>query len=378
MKIDLIANDGSPIGVTPNDIYGKGVGGAELAMMSLMDVFAQRGHEVRVYNDAIRGGDFNGVDYRGRHTFNPREARDALIIFRSPNPLMIGALARRKIWWSMDQYTIGSYVSLAELVDYCVTISPRHTEYHKKVYRIEDSKIGHIDLGVKVEEYDREISQEGCAPCKNSGKININGRPEECPRCEGRGKLSKVEGRMIWCSIPDRGLRILHAAWPLIKRDVPQASLVITSDYTLWGASSNVSGHRLDWAGMEGVRFLGNIPREELVQHQIKAEIMPYPCVYEELFCISAAECQVAGALPVTSMAGALPTTNSFGITVQGDLTNPLTLQQNFVDRITSLMRHDRPYLEERRKTMRIGAKLRFDWNTIAETWEKLFEEGTL
>ena len=346
MKIDLIANDGSPIGVTPDDIYGRGVGGAELSMMSLMAVFAERGHEVRVYNDPLRGGDIGGVNYRSRTSFNPREARDVLIIFRSPNPLMIGALARKKIWWSMDQYTIGSYTSLAELVDFCVTISPHHTDYHKRVYRIDPNKIGHIDLGVKVEDYDQEIK--------------------------------KIEGKMIWCSIPDRGLQILHAAWPLIKREVPNASLVITSDYTLWGASSNVSSHRLNWAGMDGVKFLGNIPRAELVKHQLEAEIMPYPCVYEELFCISAAECQVAGAMPVTSVAGALPTTNSFGITVQGELTNPLVLQQNFVDRVTSLMRHDRAYLEERRKTMKIGAKMRFDWNTIAETWEKLIEDGGL
>ena len=346
MKIDLIANDGSPIGVTPTDIYGKGVGGAELAMMSLMETFADRGHEVRVYNDPVRGGSFDGVDYRGRKSFNPREARDVLIVFRSPNPLLIGALAEKKIWWSMDQYTIGSFASLAELVDFCVTISPHHTEHHKKVYRIEEHKVGHIDLGVKVEDYDQDVK--------------------------------KVEGRMIWCSIPDRGLQILHAAWPLIQREIPGVSLVITSDYTLWGASSNVSKHRLNWAGMEGVRFMGNIPREELVRHQLKAELMPYPCIYDELFCISAAECQVAGALPVTSAKGALPTTNSFGITISGDLTNPLTLQQNFVDRVVSLIKQDRPYLEERRKTMRIGAKLRFDWDTIAKTWEGLFEEGRL
>lgn len=343
MKIDLIANDGSPIGVTPADIYGKGVGGAELAMMSLMETFANRGHEVRVYNDPVRGGDFDGVKYVSRNSFNPREARDVLIVFRSPNPLLIGALARKKIWWSMDQYTIGSFASLAELVDLCITISPFHTQHHVEQYRIEQHKLGHIDLGVKIEDYDQNIK--------------------------------KVEGRMIWCSIPDRGLQILHAAWPLIKREIPSASLVITSDYSLWGSSPAISKHRLNWAGMDGVDYMGKIPRDELVKQQLEAEIMPYPCVYNELFCISVAECQVAGALPVTSTLGALPTTNSFGITVRGDLTNPLVLQQSFVDRVVGLMKQDRPYLEERRKTMRIGAKIRFDWNTIAEQWEKLFEE---
>ncbi|MCK5603904.1 glycosyltransferase family 4 protein [Candidatus Pacearchaeota archaeon] len=347
MKIDLIANDGSPLGVTPPDIYGRGIGGAELSMMNLMETFAARDHEVRVYNDPIRGGLYDGVEYIDRKKFNPREARDILIIFRSPNPLMIGALAKEmKIWWSMDQYTIGSFASLAELVDYAVTISPYHTKYHIDTYNIPADKIGHIDLGVRLSDYEQEVK--------------------------------KIEGRMIFCSIPDRGLPILHAAWPLIHREVPQASLRITSDYTLWGAQSNVSNHRLNWSGLDGVKFLGNIPRNELVKLQLEAEIMPYPCVYQELFCISAAECQVAGTLPITTTEGALPTTNEFGITVTGDLQNPNTLQNNFVDRIVSLLREDRAYLEERRKTMSVGAKLRFDWVEIAKKWERLFEERTL
>ena len=41
LKIDLLCNDGSPIGVTPLNIYGRGVGGAELSMMTLMEIFCE-------------------------------------------------------------------------------------------------------------------------------------------------------------------------------------------------------------------------------------------------------------------------------------------------------------------------------------------------
>lgn len=347
MKIDLICNDGSPIGVTPPDIEGRGVGGAELAMVSLMRTFADRGHEATIYNDPRRHVEYDGVLYKNRSTFNPRQPRDVLIVFRSPNPLLIGAIASKlKVWWSTDQYTIGSFRSLSELVDFCVTISPYHTAYHLANYGISKDKIGHIDLGVRLDDYDQNVA--------------------------------KIENRLIYCSIPDRGLAILHAAWPLIKREVPSASLTITSDYTLWGVSANDSRHRLNWAGMDGVQYRGKVSRKELVKLQLQAEIMSYPCTYEELFCVSAAECQVAGAFPVTTMAGALPTTNEFGICVPGDLTNPMTLQSNFVDRIISLLRDERGYLEEARKSMAVSAKLRFDWNLIAEKWEHLFEEGVL
>jgi glycosyltransferase involved in cell wall biosynthesis len=347
MKIDLICNDGSPLGVTPEDIHSRGVGGAEMAMMSLMEAFARRDHKVCVYNDPRPPGVYGGVEYQTRKSFNPRAARDVLIVFRSPNPLLIGALAKKfKVWWSTDQYTVGSFKSLSALVDYCVTISPYHTDYHKKTYGIPEDRIGHIDLGVRLDDYNQDVK--------------------------------KIENRLIYCSVPDRGLMILHAAWPLIKREVPNASLTITSDYTLWGVGANDVHHRLNWAGMAGVTYLGKVSRAELVKLQMEAEVHAYPCTYEELFCLSVAECQVAGAYPVTTGLGALPTTNAYGLCVKGELTNPMTLQNNFVDRIASLLRAERPYLEQARKTMIVAARMRFNWDTIAGRWETLFEEGKL
>src|SRR3990172_126349 len=135
MVIDLICNDGSPIGVIPPEIYGKGVGGAENAMMSLMEAFADRGHEVRVYNDPRGPGTYAGVKYEPKQNFNQRGHRDILIVFRSPNPLLVGTYAKKmKLWWSTDQYTVGSFKALSELVDFCVTISPHHTNFHLKNY----------------------------------------------------------------------------------------------------------------------------------------------------------------------------------------------------------------------------------------------------
>lgn len=346
--IDLLCNDGSPIGVIPDDIEGRGVGGAELAMMTLMEVFAGRGHKVRVFNDPKRPGEYNGVHYLPLRAYEDRIPRHALIVFRSPNERyhrgqMPPEVA--KIWWSTDQFTVGNFAQFAEQVDFCVTISPFHSEYHRTRYRIDPKKIGHIDLGVRTWEYE--------------------------------GKVDKVPGRLIFCSIPDRGLPILHAAWPLIKRDAPHASLTITSDYTLWGASPNNQQHRLQWAGAESVHFRGKVPRSELVTLQHQAEIMAYPSLYEELFCISAAECQVAGALPVTSQTGALISTNEFGVIVNGNPKTPSWVE-NFSSRIAALLTAEHDYLEQRQTSMIRNARMRFDWQSIADRWEELFEGGRL
>jgi glycosyltransferase involved in cell wall biosynthesis len=146
---------------------------------------------------------------------------------------------------------------------------------------VENGKIDYIDLGVRLDDYNQEIE--------------------------------KIPGRCIFCSVPDRGLEILRMMWPKIKRDAPHASLVITADYRLWGAPGPRNHqHRMSWLHQEDVVFLGAIPRRELVREQLAAQVHSFPCTYEELFCISAAECQVAGALPVTSNIGALETTNKY------------------------------------------------------------------
>jgi len=345
LKIDLLCNDGSPIGIIPADIEGRGVGGAELSMLTLMEVFAKRGHEVTVYNNPREPGVYNNVTFAPLTEYGNRKPRDVIIIFRSPNKRYVRQHMPtdvRKIWWSTDQFTVGNFAELAKTVNHIVTISPHHSAFFQKQYQISPKRMTHLDLGVRTWEYDQEIE--------------------------------KIDGRLIFCSIPDRGLPILHAAWGLIKRDVPHASMVITSDYTLWGVSANNSAHRLQWAGKDDVHFLGKVARSRLVKLQLESEILSYPSVYEELFCISAAECQVAGAMPVTSSAGALPTTNEFGVIIPG---NPKTATwvETFAGRIVSLLTQENEYLKSRQSTMIRSARARFSWDKIADQWEEIFEE---
>jgi len=347
MEIDLLCNDGSPIGVIPADVYGRGLGGAELAMVSLMEVLAKRGHTCRVFNDPRTPGLHDGVEYMPLGAYSNRAKRDVLIIFRSPNTRVRwqDLAGIRAIWWSTDQWTTGDFAEWGKDAHFIVTISPRHTSYLNQVYGLEE-KMGHIDLGVRLQDY--------------------------------QGGIERVKNRLIFCSIPERGLAVMHAAYPLIKKKVPDVSLVITSDYRLWGvATPGNQEHRLMWAGAEDVQFLGRIPRAELAVHQQQADIMSYPCTYDELFCIAAAECQVSGAVPVTSTFGALPTTNEWGIQLAGHPVSKEFVDQ-FVERIASLLTNEREYLDTRRVSMMRASRVRFDWDAIAQRWEYLFEHGKL
>ena len=58
-----------------------------------------------------------------------------------------------------------------------------------------------------------------------------------------------------------------------------------------------------------GIRYLGHVDRATLLVEQQRARVMAYPCTFEEGFCIAAAECMAAGAVPVTTNNYALRTT---------------------------------------------------------------------
>lgn len=337
MKVDILCNDGSPLKVIPSDIYDRGVGGAELALLTFAPKLAEVGHQVRVYNNPRELGIHEGVEFLNINQYAPRQDRDALIVFRSPNPL-IAASKGRKIFWSCDQQTSGNYATqIIPFVDHTVVISQRHYDYFLDRYKWPEDKMTVLDLGVRTWEYDVQVDA--------------------------------VPGRMIYCSVPDRGLEILHKMWPKIKQRVPHVSLVITADYRLWGVSNaGNEKHVAMWAWQEDVHFLGMIPRKQLVEAQMQAEVHAFPCTYDELFCIAAAECQVAGAVPVTSDMGALATTNRYGLQVKGDPHNE-AWQDAYVNRLVALF-NDRPILGHYSELCTEGGRTDFDWDTLIVAWE--------
>lgn len=339
MKIDIFCNDGSPIGVSPSVIWKRGVGGAELALMTWAKFMAKRGHDISIFNDPKPDqGVFEGVLYSDKRQFKPLKDRDIFIAWRCPNPYLANVKAKKKIFWSCDQRTTGNFKNVFPLVDHTVLISDFHREYFNKVYDHFDN-MSVIDLGVDTTDY--------------------------------QSLVEKVPGRMIFCSVPDRGLDIVRILWPRIKSKFPQLSLVITSDYTLWGSvNPNNHRHRLAFSNLPDVSFLGNIPRKQLIEEQLKAEMMFYPCTYEELFCISSAECAVAGALPITSDVGALATTNKCGILVQGN-PNSAGWQDRYLERVSQLLTDG---VTDFAKVTQQKAIERFNWERICGEWEILLQ----
>lgn len=341
-NIKVLTVDGSPKNVTPDTLNGRGVGGAELALITWSELLSKSGDEVTVYNQNSGNEYFKG-DQPGfiKYTDDSRLYfcdEDILVSFRGPHTAMHNAARKKHIGWSCDQFTAGDYIEWYNAVNKMILISDFHKQDHIMRYGKElvESKAKVLDLGVRTWEYE------------NYGK-------------------QKIPYQFIYCSIPDRGLESVRHLWPQIKASYPDANLIITSDYTLWGAADPLNmQYRLMFAGMQGVKFVGNVPRSDLVRYQMESEIQIYPCTYDENFCIANAECQVAGCYTITSAQGALETTNFTGQKVYNN---------DYLSPIHEFYKMDINTRQELSASIRNKAFTRFGWQNIARQWESIFNE---
>lgn len=336
MVIDILCNDGSPLGVTSRTLFGDqfrvGLGGSEYALITMCEEWTKIGHKVTLYNNPFEPN-ASPFEQRPITAFAPQDDRDVLIVFRSPNAKAIPAKGL-KVWWSCDQMTVGNFAGYAQYMNKIICISPCHAKYFADNYRITNTTI--IDLPIRLEDF------KGL-------------------------KFGKIKNRLIFTSVPARGLDNLWRIYPKIQAVVPDVNLVITADYRLWGTGAGNEQFRVNWMHRNNVSFLGAIPRGQLIEEQMKADLLVYPCNYEELFCISVAEAQCLGAYPVTSNSGALETTN-MGTVLYGNSDN-VACDTLFVDTVVGLLQ-DRKSLEIKRAENKVKARKRFDPKNIVGQWE--------
>lgn len=344
MKIDLLCNDGSPLEVSEKSISGEdgrmGVGGAELFLLTICRAWHEAGHEVTLYNSPKypNSSVFNQLPV---YAFVPEDERDVVIVWRSPNDRLTPDTVGLKVWVSCDQHTKGDFGKFAQKVDKIVTISERHADYFRDIYGIQDTIT--IDIPIRIWEYEEN-------------------------------EVEKVPYRCIFNHMPDRGVMQLHAAWAEIVRDVPEASLVITSDWRLWSEWADPTAtqqFKTTFARLPGVTYLGAVKRDELIRHQLEAQLELYPSIYDELFGIATAENQVAGCYPITSDVGATRTTN-MGTVVAGNVYSP-EWNREFVDTVVATLRNQDKLKENAMQVQKL-AKERFALDRILEIWnDKVF-----
>jgi glycosyltransferase involved in cell wall biosynthesis len=349
MKWDFYCSKGSASfvfdGTTP---YQRGVGGAEMGLINLAEALAARGNDVTVWNSPPHETIVNGVHYRDVAGFDHRAWRDVFVLFRNPMRdvrHLRNVNARIKVFWSCDQFTEGNYAAdVFPYVDRVVTISTYHSQYFNTRYGLPIERTTPIDLMVRTWEYARD-------------------------------GIERMPRAMLYCSVPDRGLAHLLRLFPRIRERVADATLWVTSDYSLWGEGIAPCNERFRRNLPDGVIFFGKVPRHKLVELQMQASVMAYPNTavggLYELFCLSAAECQVAGCIPVTSSRGALTTTVIGGVLIDGE-PGCGNYDDMFVEAVSAFLSQTTDDLAAYRDVLRQLARERFGPERIVRAWQQV------
>lgn len=343
-----------------NSLDGPGLGGAESALVQLSRELVRQGCEVVIYNrcpapDTVQ----SGVLYR----FNTdpslfEEEWDEVVIFREgvPPQFWERIQAQRRVFWSTDQYTNIQFpwpTHVFPHVDQIVCISPYHRQFMLDYWNAPPDKTVVTNLGVHWPDY--------------------------------AGVPAKRPFQLIYDSVPTRGLIHLADIFPRIRQEVPEAELVVTADFSLWGSQPGNEEYKALFAGMEGVRFVGKVPRRELVRLQKESSLHVFPCDHHvempdclppwrsdgELFCLASLECQAAGTPSLTTPIGALQTTVESGASgwlLGGDPASP-EFRREFADIAIELLTEERRELDMAAQYARWRANALFSYEVIAKKW---------
>jgi glycosyltransferase involved in cell wall biosynthesis len=289
------------------DFRVEGVGGTESCVVLLAEAYAARGASVVVANRVTDARVDAGVRYVPLSALDDTPA-DTVILWKQWSDAAAGRGGTRLFFWTdvhmPDPAMLG-----------------RCREWAQETLLLSEFQRQHLVRGTR------------------GGRTTVVGAPVAVG---DYGDLGPPKERLLlYCSVPDRGLYYLKDLFPRIRRRVPDARLAITSDFTLWGAQPAKAAFMKFFAGQDGVEYRGHVSRPELVTWQRRARVMAYPCRFEEGFCLAAAECMAAGAVPVTTRDYALVTTVADGGVLVGGHPRGFLYRRRFVNACVELLTDD-------------------------------------
>jgi hypothetical protein len=174
----------------------------------------------------------------------------------------------------------------------------------------------------------------------------------------------RVPGRMIFCTDPARGLDVLLLLFARVRAQVPHATL-----HVYWSA---LPAHVVL---PEGATFMGKASGEQLRHAMCAAQVMAYPNLGHETYCMAALEAQAAGVVVVArEYSGLCTTVGDRGILIPGDDVRAPEWQDAAVGHIVRLMSD----ASLRASYSAVGAAWACTqtWAARAEEWERVVMRG--
>lgn len=185
--------------------------------------------------------------------------------------------------------------------------------------------------------------------------------------------------RLIYTSMPWRGLDILLDAYEMIRRD--DILLDVYSSLKIYGSDYEDQA-KAQWqplfdraASMQGVTYHGYAPNEQVRAAVQRAHMWTYPSIFEETSCLSAIEAGAAGCRMIASNLGALPETCA----EYGELIPYGGLRSQFVRRFADAIvkcvnQHHDPGVQFMLRDQTVYFNELYGWERRANQWNHFFE----
>jgi glycosyltransferase involved in cell wall biosynthesis len=209
--------------------------------------------------------------------------------------------------------------------------------------------------------------------------------------------------KAVCMSAHERHLMAFIDVWPLIRREVPDATLDLFYGYDDWRRmpSNQFFAEHIKYFDRKrpyleaaGVTFHARMPPKAIAQHMLGASVWLYPTSWQETWCAAAAQAQAAGLYSVTTDLAALPeifenirgsddgsrSGRGFGFVdllrgeghPRGWNLEP-HYQTLFVEKAVGALRY--PLFDKARMNLRQRATERFGWRQCLDVWEALLLE---
>ncbi|MBI3090167.1 MAG: glycosyltransferase [Candidatus Tectomicrobia bacterium] len=323
----------------------RGLGGAESSLIHLARELAARGRRVAVYTHAAGGRTIDGVTYRNVTDFYLTSyfaEWPSLIAVRRLEPFKWGVRARLALLFNCDDVR-SEFLCNEDLhdlgIDYFVTKSADHAASWAEHFSIPPEQIWVTKNGIRPQEFE-----------------------ERPPR---------QRYKLLYTSRPSRGLALLLAWWPLLRKACPKLELHVFTYTTAASLAEDAEVQALA-AGLAqpGIIVQGTVRKVELYRELASARLLVYPCTWPETFCNAVLEAQAAGTPVVTSTRGALPeTVGEAGRLIPGEPASD-AFRDAFLAATLELIEDDAAWA----RLSECGwqrSRCRYQWRDIAAAWER-------
>lgn len=264
--------------------------GAELATVRLAEQLTGY-FDVFVFGMGLSDADRRAVHYRhaaALHDFQRDHVIDVMVVSRYAHYFLeYTNRAQKTFFWMHDLLPL-PYWDFKEL--------PRHAKH------LIENQMASIDGLIALSPWHREYVLEHYDV--DPEKVFVVGNAIDTSLFEPDPRIARQPNRFIYTSAPNRGLDTLLECFVEIRREIDDAVL-----YIFRGHEDFTTELLDDIEALDHVHYMGGIDNVALAAEFMKSDVWFYPTGWEETYCISALEAQMAGCLCVASDLAALRTT---------------------------------------------------------------------